>query len=170
MVYCENCGRKLENNMRFCPNCGRENAGISGSPKKRTSHPEQVLDSSEPKTNSLDKSDEARDIASNKVFAVLSYFGPMILIPIFMGRDSRFARFHINQGLLMIISLFAIAAVISILSEIFLSVSIWLYSLIILLWIAWWIALVTMMIIGLVNAAGGRMKQLPGIGRLRLLK
>ncbi len=40
------------------------------------------------------------DVAQNKVMAVLAYFGLLVLLPIFLAKDSKYARFHINQGLL----------------------------------------------------------------------
>ena len=32
--------------------------------------------------------------------AILAYFGILVLIPILAAKDSKFARFHANQGLL----------------------------------------------------------------------
>jgi hypothetical protein len=41
------------------------------------------------------------DAANNKGMAVLSYLGALVLIPLFARKDSPFARFHINQGLVL---------------------------------------------------------------------
>ena len=46
-------------------------------------------------------SDEAVDIQKNKVLAACSYFGVLVLLPLFLRRESPFARFHANQGLVL---------------------------------------------------------------------
>jgi len=38
------------------------------------------------------------DAKKNKGFAVLAYLSWLILIPIFLAKDSKFARFHVSQG------------------------------------------------------------------------
>ena len=40
------------------------------------------------------------EVEQNKFMAVLSYFGLLVLLPIFLARDSKYVSFHINQGLL----------------------------------------------------------------------
>ena len=40
----------------------------------------------------------------NKVMAILSYFGILVLIPIFAAKDDAFARYHANQGLVLLIA------------------------------------------------------------------
>lgn len=157
MAYCSNCGTNLPYGARFCPSCGKASAfpGAVGQQPGYTA--EKVYD-------------EAADLAENKVFSVFAYFGLLILIPVFAAKGSRFARYHINQGLVMLISGVAVAVGIGLLSAIFLSISVWLYSLIAVLWAAWWVALVVLAILGVVNAASGRTKPLPVIGGLNILK
>jgi len=46
---------------------------------------------------------KARDSASNQGLSVLSYFGPLFLIPLLLRGDDKFARFHANQGLVLLI-------------------------------------------------------------------
>jgi uncharacterized membrane protein len=47
-------------------------------------------------------SDE-QDIRENKIWALLSYFHVLFLIPLLAKRDSKFAQFHAKQGLLMFV-------------------------------------------------------------------
>ena len=47
---------------------------------------------------------DPQDIASNKVMGVLAYIGILVLIPIFAAKNSPFARFHANQGLILFIA------------------------------------------------------------------
>ena len=78
-----------------------------------------------------------------------------MLIPIFARKDSPFARYHSNQGLILLICW----VIVAILRRI------------------WWLLGTVggligfiLMIIGIVNAANGRAKELPLVGKFRLLK
>ena len=42
-----------------------------------------------------------QDIQNNKIMAILSYFGILVLVPILAAKESKFARFHANQGLIL---------------------------------------------------------------------
>ena len=61
---------------------------------------------------------EAEDIEKNKVMAILAYIGILVLIPIFAAKDSKFAKFHANQGLLLFIIETALGIVNAILGKI----------------------------------------------------
>ena len=97
------------------------------------------------------------DINSNKVMAILAYIGILFLIPLFAAKDSKFARFHTNQGLMLF--LLAIAA--SIISKIpvigFIGAILGFLCFI-------------FAIIGIIYAAQGKAKELPFIGKYRILK
>lgn len=103
--------------------------------------------------------------------AILAYFGLLCLIPLFAAKESRFARFHTNQGLVLLI----VGAVYSIAYEALM----WVFSRLVLLKLIYWLlrfvlaiptlAIVVLAVIGIVNAAGGRAKELPIIGKYRIL-
>ena len=44
------------------------------------------------------------DVESNKAMAVLSYLGILVLVPLLGAKNSPFARFHTNQGLILCIA------------------------------------------------------------------
>lgn len=44
---------------------------------------------------------DRQDIQENKIYAALSYWGFLLLIPLVFRRNSRYARFHANQGLVV---------------------------------------------------------------------
>lgn len=46
---------------------------------------------------------QARDSAANQNLSMLSYIGPLFLIPLLLRGSDPFARFHANQGLLLLI-------------------------------------------------------------------
>ena len=101
---------------------------------------------------------DAQDINDNKVMAVLAYFGLLFLIPLLAAKESKFARFHTNQGIvLFIVSI--IASIISVIP--------------IIGWIIGGLAgLCTfiLFILGIANAVQGKAKDLPLIGSFRILK
>ena len=96
---------------------------------------------------------DPEDIRKNKVYAVLAYIGILVLVPIFCAKDSKFAKFHANQGLVLCI----IELVIGILLK---------------KWILGILELVITVfaVMGIVYAIQGKAKELPLIGNIKLLK
>ncbi len=118
-------------------------------------------------TNTTDTTNEfdASDIEKNKAMAILSYLGILVLVPIFGAKDSKYARFHANQGLTLLIVYVAAVFVFSILGS--------------LPFVGWIIRLLNrllglayaaFLILGVVNAAQGKAKELPLIGNIKILK
>lgn len=101
---------------------------------------------------------DPEDINKNKIFAILAYFGILVLVPIFAAKDSKFAKFHANQGLLLFIAEIA-GSVISVIPVLGTLVS-FVVS----------IACSALAIIGIINAAKGEAKELPVIGKYEILK
>ncbi|MBQ6556360.1 MAG: hypothetical protein IJL86_02310, partial [Bacteroidales bacterium] len=96
------------------------------------------------------------DVSANKVMAILAYIGILVLIPLFAAKDSKFARFHTNQGLILFIC----------------NVVIYFISLIPGLKAIGWIlsvAALVFAIIGIIGAAKGKTKELPLIGKYRII-
>lgn len=112
---------------------------------------------------------EQQDIEKNKFMAILAYFGILVLIPIFVAKDSKFARFHANQGLVLCIAAVLYSVAYSILSGLIVAISWRLYWLVSIVGLLGLIFLVWF-VLGIINAAGGRAKELPFIGHFRLLK
>lgn len=111
----------------------------------------------------------AADVQNNKVMAVLSYIGILVLIPILAAKESPFARFHANQGLILFLCEIIFAVANMILSAIFafLGPLVLLWTLVAALVN---IAFLVLLILGIVNAAQGMAKELPLIGKFRILK
>jgi uncharacterized membrane protein len=100
--------------------------------------------------------DEA-DIQKNKTMAGLAYI--LFFLPLIACPDSKFGRFHANQGLLLLILGFAGGIILSIIP--------------IIGWILlplFYILVLILGIMGLINGFGGKAKALPVIGKFRLLK
>ncbi|HAR96012.1 MAG TPA: hypothetical protein DCR97_08645 [Deltaproteobacteria bacterium] len=101
---------------------------------------------------------DLEDVEKNKAMAILSYI--IFFIPLIAARESKFALYHANQGLV----LFLAAVVINIVGGI-------------VPFIGWfiilpfgWIAVVILAIIGIINASKGLMKPLPLIGGITIIK
>lgn len=112
-----------------------------------------------------------QDIKNGKWMSVIAYLGLFWLIPFFLKRDNPYVRFHLNQGLpLLIISLVVNIVgeiVCALLTAILLS---FVASLVGLLVDLIQIVIFVFMIIGIINVIHDRAKELPIIGFIRILK
>lgn len=163
MAKCPNCGAPMEDNAKFCPSCGAPVNEASktenqGEQNKNENFFTQLNDTPD---TTADYTKE--DIDKNKVMGVLAYLGLLVLVPLLAAKDSKFARFHSNQGLVLLIA----EGICSVLSAILSLIPFWLIRLPIYLV---QIALFVLAIIGIVNAAGGKAKELPLIGKITILK
>ena len=128
-------------------------------------------------TNTADTTAEfdQSDIQQNKIMAILSYICvcsiPLFLIPLLAAKNSKFARFHTNQGLVLWIANIAVSIVMGIISFIIGLLGVELLSGLVSL-ISGLISIffLVLMILGIVNAATGKAKELPIIGKIKLLK
>ena len=96
------------------------------------------------------------DIEKNKVNAILSYLGILIIVP-FLSDDAKkspFAKFHLNQGLVLLIA--------GVVSSIVTWIPIFGWALAIALFVIW--------IMGLMSAINGEMKRVPLLGNIELIK
>ncbi|HHU30566.1 MAG TPA: hypothetical protein GXZ53_07785 [Firmicutes bacterium] len=97
------------------------------------------------------------DIEKNKVIAGLSYI--LFFLPLIACPDSKFGRFHANQALLLLILAIAGNIILTIIPVIG--------------WILlpfFGILVFVLFLIGLINGLSGKAKELPVIGKYRLLK
>ena len=108
---------------------------------------------------------DPKDIQDNKIMAVLAYIGILLLIPLFAAKNSKFARFHVNQGLpLMIVGLaigiisipLGLIPIVGIITSIIFGLA--------------GICVLVLAILGIVNAATGKAKELPLVGKFKILK
>ena len=89
-----------------------------------------------------------------KVFAVLAYLGPLIIISYLVKREDPFVKFHIKQGLILLCA----EIILSLFADI--------------VWTLWWLyqflhfAILVLTVIGIINALQSKMKELPLVGGL----
>lgn len=154
MAFCKNCGAELEEGAKFCPSCGKSTT--EEAPKAEESFTDKVagLNNTPDTTAEYDP----KDIEDNKVMALLAYIGILFLVPLLAAKESKFAKFHTNQGIVLFIAeiIVSIVTLIPILG-----------------WIVGFvggIALLIFAILGIVNAVQGKAKELPLIGKFKILK
>lgn len=100
---------------------------------------------------------DAQDIEKNKTAAGLAYI--LFFLPLLMCPDSKYGKFHANQGLALLI--------VSVVGTIVLSI------IPIIGWILlplFGIAVMVFTVMGLINGFGGKAKELPLVGKIKLLK
>lgn len=116
------------------------------------------------------------DIEQNKVMAILSYFGFLVIIPILAAKESKFARYHANQGLILFIAMIGWSIADYILTAIlrallWRSMGLWeIYSLCSTVLNLVYIVFTVLAVIGIVNALNGKAKELPVIGKYKILR
>lgn len=112
---------------------------------------------------------EKEDIEKNSAYAVLGYFGILVLIPIIFAPNSKYARFHANQAVILFIMntvyLLVAAGVIALLAlagKVAAIIAGLIFALLSLVIFVMWAK-------GLSNAASGRAKKLPLIGEYEII-
>lgn len=149
-MYCIRCGHAVTDGARFCPGCG--------APLEPTAAPRQPSAFS----RFFSVPDTTADytpaqIAEGKALAVLSYLMFLVIIPLLAGKDKPFVRYHVNQGILLL----AAAGVVHVIQYLPFVGSLF-YALGIL-------CVLALAVVGIVNAASGRARELPIIGQFTIL-
>ncbi len=121
---------------------------------------------------------DPRDVRDNKVFGIFAYLGLFVLIPMFAApKNSKFSRYHSNQGLLLLICNVAYSIIAALLRLIKVPVRSFGFTvgyatplaLNIILWILS-IPFLALAVLGIINVVKGRCKDLPFIGKFKILK
>lgn len=101
---------------------------------------------------------EKRDAEENKLIGVLAYI--IFFLPLIAARESKFAMYHANQGLIVFLLGLAVNIVGSVIP--FLG------------WFIIWplgnLIILVLAILGIVNAAQGQKKELPLVGKIQIIK
>ena len=169
MAFCGNCGTKTDDNAKFCPGCGQAveapateqiKTEATEQPKAEQAQGQQTdfsakvanLNNTKDTTDQFDKD----DIEKNKAMGLLAYI--LFFIPLLAAKNSPFARYHANQGLVLFICglISSLVWIIPILG--------WIIAPILS------IVITVLAVIGIINALNGKAKKLPIIGKFKILK
>lgn len=149
---CSRCGLEYSDSEKFCSGCGNNLHGESSIAE-----------------NGIRQAD-VQDINENKIMAILAYLGILVLAPLLSRPNSKFARFHANQGLLICLLAVSYGFLQMLLSILFYSIS-WSIGIMMSTVMACGsIVFIVLVIIGIINVVNGEMKELPIIGKYRLIK
>ena len=107
---------------------------------------------------------DKKDIEENSVISLFAYIWILWLVPLLGAKDSKYARYHTNQGLVLFIFVTVISAVLVGLSYIP-----YVGIVFAILGYIFWALTVVFMVLGIVNAVQGKAKELPLIGKIKLL-
>lgn len=108
---------------------------------------------------------DAADIEKNKVMAVLAYIGLLFLVPLLAAPESRFARYHTNQGIVLFLATIALGGASTLLMFIpFVGCVVSFVPFVV------GGGAIVLMVLGIINAASGLYKPLPLIGHFQLMK
>ena len=162
MAFCGKCGTKVDEGVKFCPSCGNPMEAPAPEQQGQTQQTQaQQSDLSAKLTNLNNTADiteqfDKDDIEKNKVMGLLAYI--LFFIPLLAAKDSPFARYHANQGLVLFLA--------AILSSVILLIPIlgWIIAPILS------IVITVLAVIGIINALNGKAKELPIIGKFKILK
>lgn len=172
MAICKNCGKEIDENVKFCPECGVQTGdGTDTNQETKQKNSEQKNSDFSSKFAEINNTPDttadydAQDIENNKVMGILAYLSWLVLIPLLAAKNSAFARFHCNQGIVLAIAEIAITVVCNILGLI--PIIGWLF---IVIESIVGLACFILSVIGIINAANGKAKELPFIGKFKILK
>lgn len=199
MTYCENCGKQLEDCAKFCTSCGAsyKNNDSETTVAENQEESQDVVSQPEPTAeeklqqatatidavaqklgNTTDNTSDFNktDIEANKVLALFSYLGLLVLVPIFAAKHSPYARYHANQGLVLLVGMIiwgVIDGVVTALLRALLGNALGLWGMYSLCGTALniiYAGFSILAVIGIINVLNGRAKELPIIGKYKLLK
>ncbi len=161
---CSNCGKEIADDALFCNSCGAKvsestNTTDNQEPSQKQSSGQSQWGNFNYQSGQNQTSEvfSVEDIQANKVVSGLAYF--IFFLPLVVCPDSRFGRFHANQALVLLI----VGVVGSIITGIIPLLNFVIYPL-------FSIAVVIWGVMGLINGLNGQAKELPLIGKWRIIK
>lgn len=161
--FCVKCGAELEEGLKFCPKCGANQDEKVEAPKQSAPEAEKPQGATASLEGLSDANDvtaemDPKDIADHKLHAICAYLGLLFLVPLLAAKDSKFARFHLNQGIVLAIGEMVFGIIGSFHGVIG--------------WIGWALEVVcgVFALVGLIYACQGKAKRVPLFGKLKIFK
>jgi uncharacterized Tic20 family protein len=194
-MVCPKCGATIEDGATSCPYCGE----VFNAPQAAPQGDPNPIQGERPQPrveytgNDHTAEFTEADRANNHVLGLVCYMGLYLLIPVLTVKNSKFIKFHANQGIGILLGYIAIQVINFVISLIFnvlaavvggggvisgsdtaAAVGIGIFGILGLLWgllySALFLFLFVLQIIGMVTAAQGKAKSLPLVKRCRFIK
>jgi hypothetical protein len=178
MAFCGNCGTQVQDGVKFCPSCGQ---AVGAAPAQQVApQPQQAAQAYQPPVvPGAPQQADIRDAQDNKTMSILAYI--LFFIPLLTGahKTSAFAKYHTNQGTVLFLFSLGVSIIFGILSAIITAIFTASYawgamltiaSIFGVIWLLYGLCVTALCVVGIVNAAQGRMKPLPLIGRITIIK
>ena len=163
-MICKKCSESFEGRAKFCPKCGTPTeetdnilSPLEGSMKK-------IMNDGKDETEMYD----SKDINDNRIMGGLAYF--LFFLPLVACPNSKYGRFHANQGLILLIAGILLGVIDAILTNVIVAVSWRLWFVVPFIGFVLWVPLFIIGIVGLINGFTGKAKALPVIGKYRIIK
>lgn len=188
MAFCRNCGQPIDDNAAVCASCGAAQTVQQAAPQQpvyqqapQQAAPQQPVYQQAPQAQPAPAVDPTED----KSLAWLSYFGILLLIPLFARKASKFCQYHVRQGAILFATCLAYTIVTQVLLAIINAVTpkqikyLWyvpyeapsaIYEVFNIIFSLGSIFFLVIAIIGIVNAVKGDEKELPVLGKIKLLE
>ena len=188
MAFCRNCGQPIDDNAAVCASCGAAQTVQEAAPQQpvyqqapQQAAPQQPVYQQAPQTQPAPAVDPTED----KSLAWLSYLGILLLIPLFARKASKFCQYHVRQGAILFAACLAYTIVTQVLLAIINAVTpkqikyLWyvpyeapsaIYEVFNIIFSLGSIFFLVIAIIGIVNAVKGDEKELPVLGKIKLLE
>ncbi len=165
MALCKSCGQQIPEDASSCPNCGTSVDTADAQQNTQQAYQAQPMDA---------------DVQKNKSIAWLAYFGILLLIPLFARKASEFCKYHVKQGALLLCVDIAYNIVTNIFTALlglvfrghyyyYVYVPNPIVSIFSFIFGIGNILLFVLAIIGIVNAATGKYKEVPILGKIKIL-
>lgn len=108
------------------------------------------------------------DIDASAFFAPVAYIAILFFVPILIKPKSAFAKYHANQGLLLLLTALVTYVAIFLIGLLLNLVGLWIFT--ICLYVVCNSFFILCIIVGAYNASSGYAKELPLMGRWRIIK
>lgn len=185
MAFCRNCGQQIADDATVCAACGTpvEAQAQQAQPVQQPVQPQQPVQQAQPQQYAQPVQ-QPTDPTQDKSLAWLSYLGILLLIPLFARKASKFCQYHVRQGAILLVTGVAYSIVtqilLAIIKAIFPSQIKYIYyipyeapspvySIFNVIFSLASIFFLVVAIIGIVNAVKGEEKELPILGKIKLL-
>jgi uncharacterized membrane protein len=159
--------------LKFCPSCGKAAVAAPPPQMQQQMPPQQAY--RPPVVPGAPQQADIRDAQDNKGMAIVAYL--LFFIPLLTGahKNSPFVKHHTNQGTVLFILCAAWSVVNWILTALFTALlfraATWgLWGAISIILGLFWLIPAVLCVVGIINAANGRMKPLPVIGGIKIIK